>query len=108
MINRKINLTELKKIIRETVQDSLSQSGDEQKFVSMSGGYRWKEAIMKAVQDALYARGDMVDSQDQLEGAIDEEIQKIREDLDVTLSMIGRALYQVPFQVFKAPKPTEK
>jgi len=100
-----MKLVELRKLIRETVQDTLAQAGKEQELVSMSGGYRWKEAIMKAIQDALYARGDMVDSQDQLEGAVDEEIQKIREDLDLTLSMIGRALYQIPFQAFKAPKP---
>ena len=100
-----MKLDELKKMIREQVQNAMA---DETTLVTMGKNYRWKESVMSAVQDALYARGDMIDSQDQLEGAIDEEIQKIREDLDLTVSMIGRTLYQVPFQTFKMPKPPSK
>ena len=59
---------------------------------------------MKAVQDALYASADTIDSQEQFENEVDAELQKIREDMDLTISMIGRTLYQVPFQVFKTPK----
>jgi len=93
--------TELEQLIEVSVQDALSQVG-------MGKAYRWKEAIMQAVQGALYSRADMIDSQIQLEGAIDEEVQKIREDLDMTLEMIARSLYQVPFSVFKMPKPPER
>lgn len=98
--------SELEKMIRESVQEALTEVEAEK--VTMGKAYRWKEAIMQAVQDALYARADTIDSQEQLEGAIDEELQKIREDIDLTLSMIGRSLYQVPFAVFKMPKPPSK
>jgi len=98
-----MRLNELKKMIREQVQNALGEPDAAQ--VTMGKAYRWKELVMKAVQDSLYARGDLIESQEQLESAVDEEIQKIREDLDLTMSMIGRALYQVPFQAFKAPKP---
>lgn len=104
-----MKLDELKEMIRESVKEALSVGVDsldeaEAGEVTMGKAYRWKEAVMQAVQDALYARADTIDSQEQLEGAIDEELQKIREDLDLTLSMIGRSLYQVPFQAFKVPK----
>lgn len=98
-----MKLKELKKIIREQIQNSLGEP--DVADVTMGKAYRWKEFIMQAVQDGLYASGDTIDSQEQLENAVDIEIQKIREDLDLTMSMIGRTLYQVPFQVFKMPKP---
>ena len=93
-------------MIREQVQNALEEPAASE--ITMGKAYRWKEAVMGAVQDALYARADLIESQEQLEGAVDEEIQKIREDLDLTLSMIGRTLYQVPFQAFKMPKPPSK
>lgn len=93
--------TELEKLISESVQEALNE-------VEMGKAYRWKEAIMSAVQDALYAYSDTIDSQEQLEEAIDNEIEKIRQDIEMTLDMIGRTLYQVPFAVFKMPKPPSK
>lgn len=101
-----MEIDELKKLIHEQVQNALGEPDASQ--ITMGKAYRWKEAVMSAVQDALYASGDTIDSQEQLEQAVDIEIQKIREDLDLTMSMIGRTLYQVPFQVFKAPKPPSK
>ena len=91
----------------ESLLEELLEEAPDPK-IGPSKAYRWKEAIMSAVQDALYARSDTNDSQIQLEGAIDEEIQKIREDVDMTLEMIARSLYQVPFSAFKMPKPPEK
>lgn len=93
--------SELEKLISESVQEALNE-------VEMGKAYRWKEAVMSAVQDALYARGDTIDSQEQLEGAIDEEIEKARQDIEMTLEMIARSLYQVPYTAFKMPKPPSK
>ena len=105
-----MNYNELKQLIVEAVKDTLLNEGllDTEEppvgEISMGKNYRWKEVAMKAVQDALYASADTIDSQEQFENEVDAELQKIREDMDLTISMIGRTLYQVPFQVFKTPK----
>jgi len=98
-----MKLEELKKLIRETVRESLIVESDGK--VHMGKAYRFKEQLMQVVQNGIRAYADQIESQDQYEGIVDQEIQKLREDFDLTLSMIGRALYQVPFQAFKGPKP---
>lgn len=98
---------QLKKIIHETVRDTL-QAANKEKEVHMGGAYRMKEDLMKAVQDSIRANAELIESQVEYEDFIDQELEKIKEDIDLTLSMIGRALYQVPFQAFKGPKPESK
>lgn len=97
-----MKLEELRKLIRETVRESLQLEDDGK--VHMGKAYRFKEDLMQAVQNGIRANADLIESQDEFEGIVDQEIQKLREDLDLTLSMIGRSLYQVPFQAFKVPK----
>lgn len=97
-----MKIEELRELIRETVRESLVVENDGK--VHMGKAYRMKEDLMKVVQDGIRAYADEIESQEQFEGIVDQEIQKLREDLDLTMSMIGRALYQVPFQAFKVPE----
>lgn len=102
-----MKLKQLKKIIQETVRDTL-QAANKEKEVQMGGAYRMKEDLMKAVQDSIRANSDLIESQNEYEDMVDQELKKLKEDLDLTLSMIGRALYQVPFQAFKGPGTKSK
>ena len=95
-----MKLEEIKKLILETVRESLVIENDGK--VHMGKAYRMKEELMQVVQDGIRANSELIESQEEYEGIVDQEIQKLREDLDLTLSMIGRALYQVPFQAFKS------
>lgn len=88
--------------INNLLEFLLNESSEVQ--IGPSKSYRHKEELMKVVQDGIRAYADEIESQEQFEGIVDQEIQKLREDLDLTMSMIGRALYQVPFQAFKVPE----
>lgn len=94
-----MKLDEIKKLIHDIVRESLTVEAGGQ--VQMGRAYRLKEQLMQAVQHGIQANSDLIESQEEYEGIVDQEIQKLREDLDLTLSMIGRTLYQVPFQAFK-------
>lgn len=94
-----MKLEELKNLIRETVRETLVVENDGK--IHMGKAYRMKEELMKVVQDGIRANSDLIESQEEYERIVDEEVQKLRSDLDLTLSMIGRTLYQVPFQAFK-------
>ena len=76
---------------------------EEKEVAVLSKSYRFKEDLMQAVQGGLYSAGssDSFDTQDMYEETVDQEVEKLRGDLELTLSMIARALYQVPFQAFK-------
>lgn len=69
--------------------------------IGPSKSYRWKEELMQAVQKALEARAVTIENQEEFQAVIDEEIEKLRRDIEMTLEMIARTLYQVPFQAFK-------
>jgi hypothetical protein len=85
---------ELKNIIREMVLQETEK-------ITMGGAYRWKEELMQRIQEAVISRIDLVESQDEYESVVDSEVEKLKEDIDNTLEMIARSLYQVPFQAFK-------
>ena len=92
----------MKSSVAKLLQFLLEESQTQK--IGPSKSYRWKEELMQAVQNGLRASADFFESQDEYENFVDQEIEKLKEDLDLTLSMIGRALYQVPFQAFKVPK----
>lgn len=86
---------ELQKLINEIVIQETEK-------VSMGKAYRYKEELMQVIQSALAARSDMVENQEEFQAVIDEEVEKLRNDVDMTLDMIARTLYMVPFKAFKA------
>ena len=88
----------MKKSLKKVIKEMILQ---ETQKIAMSTGYRWKEEIMSRVQKAIISRIDLVESQEEFESVIDSEVEKIKEDIGITLEMIARTLYQVPFQVFK-------
>jgi hypothetical protein len=106
----KQNHTKVGKFTMESNVDDLLKfllSESDQIKIGPSKSYRRKEELMQVVQDSIRAYSELIESQAEYEDIVDQEIQKLREDLDLTLSMIGRTLYQVPFQVFKTPNPNK-
>jgi endonuclease III-like uncharacterized protein len=102
----RIKISELKKLIRERVKDILTENNQDinNQKIGPSGSYRWKEAVMQAVQDSLSSQTNSIHSQEDFQKAIDLEIEKIRGDVEMTLSMVARTLYQIPYQIFKSAK----
>jgi len=102
----RIKISELKKLIHERVKDILVENNQDinNQKIGPSKPYRWKEAIMRSVQDSLTAQSNSIHSQEDFQKAIDLEIEKIRGDIEMTLSMIARTLYQIPYQIFKTAK----
>jgi len=90
-----MNKKELQKLISEIVIQETEK-------VSMGKAYRYKEELMQVVQSALAARSDTIENQEEFQAVIDEEIEKLRRDVDMTLDMVARTLYMIPFKAFKA------
>lgn len=112
----RIKISKLKSLISESVKDILQNDANNLKHIQKesdqkigpSKGYRWKEVLMAAIQDSLSMQTNSIHSQEDFQKAIDMEIEKIRADMDQTLTMIGRALYQIPYNVFVTSKNKDK
>jgi len=112
----RIKISKLKSLIRESVKDILQNDinnlnhiqKESDSKIGPSKGYRWKEVLMSAIQDSLSMQTSSIHSQEDFQKAIDLEIEKIRADMDQTLTMIGRTLYQIPYNVFVMSKNKEK
>lgn len=89
-----MNKKELRKFISEIVIQEAEK-------VSMGKAYRYKEELMQAIQSALMSRGETIENQEEFQAVIDEEVEKLRRDVDMTLDMIARSLYMIPFKAFK-------
>jgi hypothetical protein len=103
----RIKISKLRSVIRERVEKILAENENDlnkEKIGSIGAGYRWKETIMQTIQDSLAMQSTSIHSQEDFQKAIDMEIEKIRADIDTTLTMIGRTLYQIPYNVFLAAK----
>ena len=88
----------MKKSLKEVIKKMVLQ---ETQKIAMGAGYRWKEELMQKAQEAVVSRIDMIESQEEYESVVDAEIEKLKEDIDNTLEMVARTLYQIPFQAFK-------
>lgn len=69
-------------------------------LVSMSKSYMFKEELMKIVQNSLKSYANDITNQEDFEQTIDNELSKLQSDLDLTISMIGKALKAIPFEIF--------
>jgi hypothetical protein len=90
-------MKQIKDLIREMVILEVEK-------ITMGKNYRYKEEIMSAIQQSIVLRIDLVESQSEYQNVIDEEIEKFRGDVDLTLDMIARALYSIPYEAFKPKK----
>ena len=92
-----MNKKELKTLIEQIVHEQV---------VGMSKAYMFKEQIMKRVQEGLIAEEENVSSQADFTHVLENEIEKVRSDMDLTFDMVSRSLGNVPFEIFyKAFKP---
>lgn len=91
----------MKTNLEKTLEFLLEEPMDKTK-IGPSKGYRYKEELMQVVQSALAARSDTIENQEEFQAVIDEEIEKLRRDVDMTLDMVARTLYMIPFKAFKA------
>ena len=97
--------SKLKEFILEVVVQEMSKIG-------MGQGYRWKEDIYELVSQEVIAIAGSVHSQEEFQktidiakdtvkqAVVDTLDEKTQEDIDNTLEMVARTLYQVPYEIF--------
>ena len=96
-----MNYAKLQEQIKELVIETLAEQNDNiSSQVQIGKKYRFKENLMQTVQDGIKANINTIKSQEEYQKTIDDEVAKLREDLELTLNMISRSLYQIPFQAF--------
>ena len=96
-----MNHAKLQEQIKELVIETLAEQNDNvSSQVQIGKKYRFKENLMQTVQDGIKANINTIKSQEEYQKTIDDEVAKLREDLELTLNMISRSLYQIPFQAF--------
>jgi len=96
-----VNHAKLQEQIKELVIETLAEQNDNvSSQVQIGKKYRFKENLMQTVQDGIKANINTIKSQEEYQKTIDDEVAKLREDLELTLNMISRSLYQIPFQAF--------
>jgi hypothetical protein len=86
-MNEKQIKTLVEEIVRETV-------------VGMSKNYMFKEQVMQRVQQGILVSADNISTQGDYVTVIDDEIEKVRSDMDLTYDAVARSLKGIPFEIF--------
>lgn len=93
-----MNKRDLQKLVESIVEEEMVKK--EQTKLGMSNNYLHKEAIMHMVQQALLSQVETVKSQEEFAMAVDQTVENIRADMDLTYDMVSKTLKAVPFSVF--------
>lgn len=93
-----MNKRDLTRLVEAIVEEEMTKT--EQTKLGMSNNYLHKEAIMHMVQQALLSKAEVVQTQEEFSMAVDQTIEDIRADMDLTYDMVSRTLKAVPFSVF--------
>lgn len=62
---------------------------------------KWLESLMREVQLKILNRASEIETAKDLERVTTEEMQKVSNDLTLTLQLVGNTLQQVPIEFIK-------